>query len=262
MIRKFKLNNKEILFKIYNPGGNKTALVYKSDYTKSEISQINNYILNNYPQIEQVGFISKKDNNLMMAGGEFCVNATRCTIYEFLNGNNGKISISVSGANNIIEGGIKDNKVFVKMDFKNVIQPISIKLQNNILNGYIVKLEGIEHIVIDYSTSKSYIALEEDELKEVCKQIITNYNSNEKAIGVIFLEKQKNVTKIYPIVWVREIETLYYETACGSGTIAAFTYLYNKENINQTSILQPSGYYLDVEKIDNSIIICGPVIEE
>ena len=43
--RKFKLNNKEILFKIYNPGGNKTALVYKSDYTKSEISQINNYIL-------------------------------------------------------------------------------------------------------------------------------------------------------------------------------------------------------------------------
>ena len=79
---------------------------------------------------------------------------------------------------------------------------------------------------------------------------------------VIFLEKQKNVTKIYPIVWVREIETLYYETACGSGTIAAFTYLYNKENINQTSILQPSGYYLDVEKIDNSIIICGPVIEE
>lgn len=262
MIRKFKLNNKQVYFKIYNPGGNKTALVYENNYTKQDISTINNYILESYPQIEQVGFISKKDKYLMMAGGEFCVNATRSTIYEFLDGNDGEISISVSGTNDKINGWIKNNNVFVKMDFKNVINPISINSPNKALNAYIVKLEGIEHIIIDYSTSKNYITLTENKLKDFCKEILSNFESNEKAIGVIFLEKVNNTTKIYPIVWVRSIDTLYCETACGSGTIAAFTYLYNNNKNNTASILQPSGYYLDVEKENNLITISGPVIEE
>lgn len=262
MIRKFILNNKEIEFKIYNPGGNKTALVYNKNYEQSEISQINNYILTNYPQIEQVGFISKSNNTLAMAGGEFCINATRCTIYEFQEGKNGEMSLSVSGAKNKLYGGIKDNNIFVKMDFKNIIKPINIKLQNDILNGYIVNLDGIEHIVLDYCTSKYFIKLSEEDLKNICKEIITNSNSTEKAVGVILLEKINDITKIYPIVWVRSIDTLYYETACGSGTIAAFTYLYNENNINSISVLQPSGYSLKVEKNDNLVTISGSVIEE
>lgn len=262
MIRKFILNNKEIKFKIYNPGGNKTALVYDEEYTQSEISTINDYILNNYPQIEQVGFISKENNYLKMAGGEFCVNATRCTICEFLNGKDGVLSLSVSGAKSKLNGGIKNDNVFVKMDFKNIINPINVQLQNNNLNGYIVNLEGIEHIVLDYSTSKDYINLSEEKLKAICKEIISKTDSKEKAVGVILLEKKDTITKIYPIVWVRDIDTLYFETACGSGTIAAFTYLYNTENIKNISILQPSEYNLDVEKVNNTITISGPVIEE
>ncbi|MBO5477748.1 MAG: hypothetical protein J6A15_08365 [Clostridia bacterium] len=262
MIRKFILNNKEIEFKIYNPGGNKTALVYDKNYEQYEISKINNYILSNYPQIEQVGFISKENNTLKMAGGEFCVNATRCTIYDFLEGKDGETSLSVSGAKNKLYGGITENTVFVKIDFKNVINSISIKLQNNILNGYMAKLDGIEHVVLDYSTSKNFINLNEVDLKKICKEIIINSNSTEKAVGVILLKKVNDMTKIYPIVWVRSIDTLYYETACGSGTIAAFTYLYNQSNVDNISILQPSGYTLKVEKKDSIVIISGPVIEE
>lgn len=36
-----------------------------------------------YVTVEQVGFLSNKTNRLEMAGGEFCMNATRCAVYEY-----------------------------------------------------------------------------------------------------------------------------------------------------------------------------------
>lgn len=262
MLRKFKLNNKEISFKIYNPGGNKTGLVLDNNYSKSEYLEINNYILENYPDIEQVGFISKENNRLNMAGGEFCVNASRSAIYNFLDGKDGEIYISVSGNDELIYGGIFNGKVFVKMPFKNVFRKIQLTLQQNNLNAYMVILDGIEHIVIDYSSSEKYINYSADKLKKISKEIMQQADSNSQALGVIFLERINNSTKIYPVVWVKSIDTLYFETACGSGTITAFTYLYNLNNLENVSILQPSGFYLDVKKEENYIVLSGIVAEE
>jgi len=81
---------KEFNYKILNPGGNKTALVYGTNFTKEEKTEINNEILALNPEVEQVGFLSKANNKLEMAGGEFCINATRCSIYELLERKSGE----------------------------------------------------------------------------------------------------------------------------------------------------------------------------
>lgn len=48
---------------------------------------------------------------------------------------------------------------------------------------------------------------------------------------------------IYPVVYVRDADTLYYETACGSGTTALGLTLAEQKgvSINDVPIIQPSG---------------------
>ena len=59
---------KEYKYKILNPGGNKTALVFGNEYNAEEKKIINNEILKNNKDVEQVGFISLTKQNLEMAG--------------------------------------------------------------------------------------------------------------------------------------------------------------------------------------------------
>jgi len=64
----------------------------------------------------------------------------------------------------------------------------------------------------------------------------------------MFVDKTKKYIKIYPIVWVKEIDTLFFENACGSGTIATSmveTWLTKKSSKYQ--IMQQSGKFLETE---------------
>ena len=65
--------------------------------------------MNKYDFVEQVGFLNISKPELLMAGGEFCLNATRCAVYNYLNGKEGNIKISVSGVKDIIKGFILSN---------------------------------------------------------------------------------------------------------------------------------------------------------
>ncbi len=89
---------------IYNPGGNKTALVIGTYY--KEKKDINDRILKLHKDVEQVGFISTKNCELIMAGGEFCGNATRCSASYYLKDKPGLIDIKVSGTSKILKAGI------------------------------------------------------------------------------------------------------------------------------------------------------------
>ncbi len=74
---------KEISYQIYNPGGNITALVEGCGYSSEEKKRINQMIMDKNPMVEQVGFLSTNENRLEMAGGEFCLNATRCAVFAY-----------------------------------------------------------------------------------------------------------------------------------------------------------------------------------
>lgn len=259
--------DKSLNYKILNPGGNKTAIVIGNKYSNEDKKKINDKILKENPDVEQVGFISKKENKLEMAGGEFCMNATRCAIWEYLKGNLGEIELNVSGCKEKISGGItKEKEVYVNMQINKKMSDIIEK--NSKLN--FVKLDGILLAIIDEENSKEYIEelkKDEEKAKSKLKEIMQTFETYEKALGIILLEKEKSKTKINPIIWVKTIDTLYYETACGSGSLATAIYKNYIEGIENLEIMQPSGYSINInlnkkqEYIENAIIT-GKVIEE
>ena len=254
-------------YKILNPGGNKTALVLKNTYTKEEKKNINDRILNENTDIEQVGFLDKKNKILEMAGGEFCVNATRCAIWEILDGKEDDVELTVSGYKRKISGGIqKDKRVYVDMEINNNVKNIIEKKKE----FNIVKLDGIVLLVIEEEKSKKYIEKlknNEELAKNELKQLMIETEIDEKAIGIILLQKENNMTKINPIIWVKSIDTVYYETACGSGSLAIAIYKNYIEGIKEIEVLQPSGGIINIKiNIDNDFlknaIITGKVIED
>ncbi len=98
--------------------------------------------------------ISKKENQLEMAGGEFCVNATRCAIWKYLKGKCGEIGIKVSGCKKSLIGGITEQKeVYVDMPMNKKINDLIEKKGKFNL----VKLDGILLGVVDEETSKDEI---------------------------------------------------------------------------------------------------------
>lgn len=253
-------------YKILNPGGNKTAIVKDENYTKEQKKMINNQILKENPEVEQVGFISQNENNLQMAGGEFCVNATRCAIWEYLKGKCGQIELTVSGYQEKITGGINAQKnVYVNLKIDKKVSDILEK--NGIFN--FVKLAGICLAVVKEEDAKVYLQrLRKDEnmAKKELKEIMKTFCTSENAVGIILLESQREKVKINPIIWVKTIDTLYYETACGSGSLATAIYKNDLEEIENLEILQPSGFWLEISlKKEQEMIrnakISGKVME-
>lgn len=248
---------------IYSPCGNDTALVEGVDYTDNVKRLINDKIMNIHSNIEQVGFIATdKEPKLIMAGGEFCGNAARSAAYSYLRGREGKVNIKVCNDSRVIEVGIDSNKnVWSQMPLyagKDIVTSID--------NGiYKVKMDGITHIIVDVQETKKMLSennYSREFIKEIALNIVTNYNiEGSSAIGVMFLEEKNEELKIHPVVWVRTIDTLFYETACGSGTTAvAILETINRSSSQQLEIIQPSGQIITANTIFNKGILTNAFI--
>lgn len=239
----------EYLYQIFVPGGNATALVFDAENNLQFRKKINDTIMKAFPHIEQVGFLSSdiRKPELIMAGGEFCGNATRCAAWHFLNGVPGELSIKVSGVNKKLKAGVtKEYEAWAEMPVNNNLTDIK-----EVADGfYLVEMEGISHIVITPDQSKKYLG--QEDLKISGKEILAKYKLlNIPAAGVIFTERGTDTYKIHPCVYVSEINTLFYETACGSGTIAMGLVIAMLRGKNiEIPIVQPSF------KIIKSIVCC------
>lgn len=237
-------------YKIYVPSGNPTALVLKMERDIEKRRKINDELMNKYDFVEQVGFINEDNNKpeLLMAGGEFCGNATRSAVNYYLNGREGNIKIKVSGVKNKLNAGIdKDNNVWVDMPIIKGDYNKSIKVIDS--KKAIIKLYGITQLIYEVKDiNKKY---NKEELKEYAYNILKNNNLlDESAAGVMFIENKGDKILLSPIVFVKEINTLFYETACGSGSVAVGIYksFKDKRNIN-IDIIQPSGDIINVKTI-------------
>ena len=244
---------KEYNYKIYIPSGNPTALVIGIVKDQEKRKEINDEIMSKYDFVEQVGFVNVdiKKPELLMAGGEFCGNATRSAVKYYLNNEEGNFKIKVSGVKNKLNvGQDNDGNVWVDMPIIKGKYEKSVKVINR--NSAIIKMYGITHLIIEAgSIGNKY---KKTELKEYAYEILEEYNLLcEEATGVIFVNKiNDDNMEIYPIVFVRNINTLFYETACGSGTAALAVYesFKYKKNIS-INVLQPSGKIIKVNTIAN-----------
>lgn len=259
----YEFNMNQYKVTIIRPGGNDTALV-EGIVVKAKRKKINDKIMSLFPSVEQVGFYeyipSKKMARLEMAGGEFCGNATRSLAYLLLNGKKGEISIKVSGTKKILKAGVvKRNNAYAQM-------PI-YKSQNNVkqLNPTLfkVKLQGITHLITITPNTQT-----KDFLMRKAKSLLAKNGLlySELASGVMFIKEDKNQIQMEPIVWVRDIKTFFYETACASGTTAVGLWKarqVNKNNI-EIRVKQPSKKNISVKIEKNGFkfstaIINGPI---
>lgn len=234
----------KLTYSIYYPGGNTTALVNQLILNPILKRRINDKIMADNPLVEQVGFISQECYRLEMAGGEFCGNATRCAAFYYLKGKSGKIKIQVSGVKQKLFAGIyQNNNCWAQMPVKSV----SKKLGFNVIT-----LEGITQIITDSKPGKQ-------KTKNILKKL--GLLTSVPAAGVMFIKKEKGKIKLNPFVWVRDIKTLFNETACASGTAAVGFYLARKLNRSlNLPIIQPSGETITVSvKLPNQVLIRGPV---
>lgn len=237
-----------IRYKIYNPAGNITALVIGDKYTKEEKNRINQEIMKKEKKVEQVGFISETEERLTMAGGEFCGNATRSAVKYYLEKKNTTtVQLKINDYN--IRSGINDDEIWCEIPIpqdKNLIQERTKKITQ-------VNLSGITIVLLDYEKNIN--------LKEKAVQLIEELELQEKeAVGIIFKEKND---KIIPVVWVKAINTLFEENACGSGSIAYALAESAQNNKRKFDIIQPSGEKLTVEiTTKGKVILSGKIIEE
>lgn len=233
--------NMEVSYMIFNPAGNITALVLGDEYNLEQKRLINSRIMEKETIVEQVGFLSLKDRKLTMAGGEFCGNATRCAALYYMKEQQ---AIELEINRNKIEAGINEKgEVWCEIP----IQGYKIeKIEENI---YKIILKGITILVV--KEIENY-----NDLKQSAINLIKKYNIDDDAIGVMFVDKLENNIKIYPIVWVKEIDTLFFENACGSGTIAVTMLESMLENASKEyKVIQPSGDILKTNiSIKNNIV--------
>jgi len=235
-------------FKTFIPGGNDTALVIGiiGDIKRRELIDIDIRNTAQFQNIEQVGFISSNPATpeLIMAGGEFCGNATRSAAWHYLKGQQGEISIKVSGVKLPLKAGIDaDKTVWAQMPVADSLDCVS-----ELKQGYhLVQIEGISHIVVSPEASKQYLGndgtIDKQKMKGLAKEIMVEYDLLKcAAAGVIFLENTREGLAMYPCVYVSNNKSFYYETACGSGTIAAgLVACKSKHSSVSVDLLQPSG---------------------
>lgn len=233
-------------YTIFRPGGNDTALVNGIIRDTSKRKVINDAIMADNPNVEQVGFVYLDPNSpeLLMAGGEFCGNATRCTAWSALEGLPGEVSIKVSGVERRLKAGV-DNQgnAWAQMPIRSSFENVTRVGEQTA----IVAMDGITQVV---TYEPLPIELTEKEVKETAFRILEELNLTETvaASGVMFVSNKNNKLTLTPVVWVRDISTLFYETACGSGSTAVA--LEQAERLKQTTqleITQPTGQPIIVQ---------------
>lgn len=230
------------------PGGNTTALV-EEKFPRSEHVSIARKILAANKELEQVGFLETPGNpeaaiRLQMMGGEFCGNATRTTAYFWAMKTGLKsFKVEVSGFPELLDAEVDGDDVELKLpgSFFQKIEHSGSRLSQT----QIVDLMGIRFIVQQFP--KDF---------KKAQSLIEKHKEDFPAVGVIYTDFTDEKITIDPIVWVRETNTCYDETACGSGSIAAgIAASLKNPGKNVFTVTQPSNesYTISLESKNGQI---------
>ena len=255
--------------------------------------KINDAILQANPEVEQVGFLTSADIKIdgkkqkvwkiQMAGDEFCGNASRafaCYLVENELVERLNFPMMCSGNDNILLAKVEkrgDRKYYSNVDipinknirdfvstkqiYKVVLKDIDIfpetsagiirQKANERANIEAIKLDGIVHILVDMNT---FPMESEIKCKRIAREVIRELGlQNEPAVGVIWSDFETNT--INPFVWVKGVDTIYYENACGSGSLAYGIKKSIMQDEKNISVLQKNGKIIDVNVINDGDVI-------
>lgn len=242
-----------------NPTENMTILILDPVEPEHYPVIANRIMQENHLHAEQVGFVrlpekeeSGIDAVLEMMGGEFCANATRslAAALAFLKPSHNKkadgglvYSLAVSGVQEPITCHVKaTNREGVYQSAAHLPLPLAVETLHfacpqeqepaHPLTGTLVTFPGIAHLVLQTKVEdpEGFFPLVLEALKE----------RHHEALGLMCYDPLKS--RMDPLVWVRETDTLIWERGCGSGTAAVGVALAaaTQQTIRQT-VFQPGG---------------------
>ncbi len=229
-----------------DPSGNNTILVLSpvSEALKAAVCEKLMTLHNSWA--EQLGFVSSSgeyDAVLEMSGGEFCGNASLSLssyITELRGLDCGEVTLKVSGVSNPVRSFIQKKDSYylgrIEMPAPEELHPYEIELFGAIREGFLLRFPGICHIILDsayYDSEKTAESEFIDFLDKKARELKT------EALGLIFFDSEN--TSILPLVFVRDVRTLFLEKSCASGTAALATYLAFKNGSFSGDVFQEGG---------------------
>jgi diaminopimelate epimerase len=239
---------RQLQFSVFRPAGNDTGLFSGIIRDTEQRKAIADALQRTYLNVEQVGFVNLDPNNaeLMMTGGEFCGNATSSAAYHILNGQPGSISIKVSGVKEKLLAGVSEaGEGFSQMPVYS--DPSYLKPDLDRPGNVLVVMEGISHY-IDFDAYQIK-GLSVEQIKAKAREEMRQKGIDQNpACGIIYAEELKHGWVIHPIIYVRDADTLFYETSCGSGTTALGLVVAHRagETMHEIPVIQPSGLTIKV----------------
>ncbi len=263
-----------------NPSGNMTCLFDALYLDKAEKLFIGEKALSaGHLACEQVGFVDVNKGILEMAGGEFCLNATRSLALLmalndekkplkniFLNENDawsGKVltsgiaealKVKVYNLHSIAHytGEVCDN---VNGHMVEIFLPIPImpSMQKLAEGVVLVNMQGISHLLLDANIHP----FAKEHWQNQATDLRNKFNLNDlPAVGCIWwrqfdlkqVEAIENIhcdicgLEIDPVVYVKNPLSEHYESACGSGTLAVALWMYTQKGQLSFYAKQPGGF--------------------
>ena len=230
---------------IANPSGNITIFVLSKVDEKDYRDVATALLSKTELQGEQVSFIKslptekQEIGQMQMCGLEFCGNASRsfgliCAKHKGIIGRD-QILVNVSGCDHPLNVDVNTITNDTKIKMPLPLDILSVDFSHIGLAGPVsaVNLDGIMHIVLEDIPADATL------FNQIKEEIMKLYNP--PAIGVLFYDTKTHY--MTPVVYVKDIDTVYFEGSCGSGTTAISAYFsLNKPDGSYTySLVQPAG---------------------
>lgn len=233
-------------------GGNGTAIrILDAPMSRAEYAEEGGKLGKKMEEFgaEQAGFLIPSVHHFEMGGGEFCGNAARSAaiLFSEISGSP-SISFTMSGYSGVVSGKVKkigDNKYFVECEFPGLPTDLREISLTGGQTAKVVDLGGIVHVVIDApfpSEPSAYQAAHREIMNEL-------HLTERSAVGVIWIEHAGEEVKMHPVVWVRDVNTFFYEQSCGSGSIAV------GKVTGISSVVQPTGERIEPEITPDAVIL-------
>ncbi|MBQ9407156.1 MAG: hypothetical protein IJU37_10540 [Desulfovibrio sp.] len=260
----------ELNFSKWSPGGNTTLLFPSGQYEPQEQARLATSALDaTVLGGEQAGFFDGQRKILRMAGGEFCVNASRamgallawqnalptssCPASDDQARPQYEAEIVVSGWPTAIRLLVRGQVPLWQVAASLRLPPCPV--EHLAADVRLVRLPGICHLLLN-----APFPANPDHCLAAAARLRKRYHlDDEPAAGVVWWRNKGPGLEMLPVVHVRDTHSACVESACGSGALA----LALTQEASCVSILQPSGSTLVVRlrATDTEHLACidGPV---